>query len=314
MNFFMNSQITLGVKILEVIFIIMGLTLIYTGIKNLKDENNPSPIGTAVFWCTFGVLIAFGRWIPTQLCGALVLLMTIPGIMKKVKVGKNDIPNPLHTKEMAKKIGLKLFIPALAIGMSALYFVMFTKLGALVGVGVGVIISMIILMVYSEENKPTTFLNDGKRLLDAVGPLSILPMLLASLGAIYTKAGVGTVIATIVGKFIPEGNVNLGIIVFAIGMALFTMIMGNAFAAITVITVGIGGPFVLAHGANPTVIGMLALTCGYCGTLLTPMAANFNIVPVAMLEMKDKNGVIKNQAFVALSMLVFQIIYMIISK
>lgn len=289
MNFFMNSQITLGVKILEVIFIIMGLTLIYTGIKNLKDENNPSPIGTAVFWCTFGVLIAFGRWIPTQLCGALVLLMTIPGIMKKVKVGKNDIPNPLHTKEMAKKIGLKLFIPALAIGMSALYFVMFTKLGALVGVGVGVIISMIILMVYSEENKPTTFLNDGKRLLDAVGPLSILPMLLASLGAIYTKAGVGTVIATIVGKFIPEGNVNLGIIVFAIGMALFTMIMGNAFAAITVITVGIGGPFVLAHGANPTVIGMLALTCGYCGTLLTPMAANFNIVPVAMLEMKDKN-------------------------
>lgn len=314
MNFFMNSQITLGVKILEVIFIIMGLTLIYTGIKNLKDENNPSPIGTAVFWCTFGVLIAFGRWIPTQLCGALVLLMTIPGIMKKVKVGKNDIPNPLHTKEMAKKIGLKLFIPALAIGMSALYFVMFTKLGALVGVGVGVIISMIILMVYSEENKPTTFLNDGKRLLDAVGPLSILPMLLASLGAIYTKAGVGTVIATIVGKFIPEGNVNLGIIVFAIGMALFTMIMGNAFAAITVITVGIGGPFVLAHGANPTVIGMLALTCGYCGTLLTPMAANFNIVPVAMLEMKDKNGVIKNQAFVAISMLVFQIIYMIFSK
>ena len=191
---------------------------------------------------------------------------------------------------------------------------MFTKLGALVGVGVGVIISMIILMVYSEENKPTTFLNDGKRLLDAVGPLSILPMLLASLGAIYTKAGVGTVIATIVGKFIPEGNVNLGIIVFAIGMALFTMIMGNAFAAMTGITVGIGGPFVLAHGANPTVIGMLALTCGYCGTLLTPMAANFNIVPVAMLEMKDKNGVIKNQAFVALSMLVFQIIYMIISK
>lgn len=314
MNFFMDSQITLGVKILEVIFIIMGFTLIYTGMKNLKDENNPSPIGTAVFWCTFGVLIAFGRWIPTQLCGALVLLMTIPGIMKKVKVGKNDIPNPLHTKEMAKKIGLKLFIPALAIGMSALYFVMFTKLGALVGVGVGVIISMIILMVYSEENKPTTFLNDGKRLLDAVGPLSILPMLLASLGAIYTKAGVGTVIATIVGKFIPEGNMNIGIIVFAIGMALFTMIMGNAFAAITVITVGIGGPFVLAHGANPTVIGMLALTCGYCGTLLTPMAANFNIVPVAMLEMKDKNGVIKNQAFVAISMLVFQIIYMIISK
>ena len=96
-----------------------------------------------------------------------------------------------------------------------------------------------------------------------------------------------------------------------IGMAVFTMIMGNAFAAITVITVGIGGPFVLAYGADPITIGMLALTCGYCGTLCTPMAANFNIVPVAILNMKDRWGVIKNQVIVAGIMLVFQICYMI---
>ncbi|MFR3060557.1 MAG: 5-oxoproline transporter, DUF979 family subunit [Holdemanella porci] len=76
-------------------------------------------------------------------------------------------------------------------------------------------------------------------------------------------------------------------------MAVFTMIMGNAFAAITVMTVGIGAPFVLQYGADPVVIGSLALTCGYCGTLCTPMAVNFNMVPVAILEMKDKNGVIK---------------------
>ena len=97
-------------------------------------------------------------------------------------------------------------------------------------------------------------------------------------------------------------------------MVLFTMIMGNAFAAITVMTVGIGAPFVLAYGANPVVIGMIALTCGYCGTLLTPMAANFNILPVAILNMKDRWGVIKNQVLVALIMLVFQICYMIVLK
>jgi len=95
---------------------------------------------------------------------------------------------------------------------------------------------------------------------------------------------------------------------------IFTMIMGNAFAAITVMTVGIGAPFVLAYGANPAVIAMLALTCGYCGTLLTPMAANFNIVPVAILDMKDKMGVIKVQILPAIFMIVFQIIYMIIFK
>ena len=97
-------------------------------------------------------------------------------------------------------------------------------------------------------------------------------------------------------------------------MVLFTMIMGNAFAAITVMTVGIGAPFVLAYGANPVVIGMIALTCGYCGTLMTPMAANFNIVPVAFPNMKDRWGVIKNQVLVGLIMLVFQICYMIVLK
>ena len=97
-------------------------------------------------------------------------------------------------------------------------------------------------------------------------------------------------------------------------MMLFAMIMGNAFAAITVMTVGIGAPFVLAYGADPAVIGILALTCGYCGTLCTPMAANFNIVPVAMLDMKDRMGVVKKQVLPALVMIVVQIVYMLIAQ
>lgn len=95
-------------------------------------------------------------------------------------------------------------------------------------------------------------------------------------------------------------------------MVIFTMIMGNAYAAITVMTVGIGAPFVLALGADPTVVGMLALTIGFCGTLLTPMAANFNIVPVAMLDMKNRFGVIKNQLVIAVFMILFQIGYMLL--
>ena len=43
-----------------------------------------------------------------------------------------------------------------------------------------------------------------------------------------------------------------------------------------------------------------------------PMAANFNMVPVAVLEMKDKNGVIKKQVLIGIIMLILQIIYMII--
>ncbi len=315
MSFFTSPDFTLGAKLLEIIYIVMGLIAIYTGVKNAADKENPSRVGTGVFWCVLGIVLAFGRWIPPVADGALIVIMTIPAIFKKVKIGKSEVPTEASASKMFDKIGMKIFVPALSIGLFAIIFAIFFKtLGALVGIGAGIIVSIIILMVYSKENKPGVFLKDSERLLSTVGPLSMLPMLLASLGAIFTQAGVGDVIADLVGKVIPRGNVNVGIVVFAIGMALFTMIMGNAFAAITVMTVGIGAPFVLNYGADPVVIGMIALTCGYCGTLCTPMAANFNIVPVAMLDMKDRFGVIKNQVIPAVILLVFQIVYMIVLK
>jgi uncharacterized membrane protein len=315
MGFFTGSEFTMGEKLLEVLYIVMGLVSIYTGVKNARDKENSARVGTAVFWCALGVVMAFGRWIPPVGNGILVVIMTLPAIFRKVKIGKSDVPTEEYTEKMYEKIGMKIFIPALSIGIFAIIFAIFFKtLGALVGIGFGIIVSIITLMIFSKDNKPSVFLNDSERLLSTVGPLSMLPMLLASLGAIFTAAGVGDVIANLVGKIIPEGNVNVGIIVFAIGMALFTMIMGNAFAAITVMTVGIGAPFVLSYGADPVLIGMLALTCGYCGTLCTPMAANFNIVPVAMLDMKDRFGVIKNQVIPAIILLVFQIVYMIVLK
>ena len=312
MSFFTSADITLGTKLLEVVYIVMGLITIYTGVKNARDKENPSRVGTAVFWCALGIVLAFGRWIPAMIDGILVIVMTLPAIFGKVKIGKSEAPSEKSVDQRYNAIGMKIFAPALSIGVFAILFAIFLPdLGAIVGIGAGIIVSVILLMAFSKENTPKVFLQDSERLLSTVGPLSMLPMLLASLGAVFTAAGVGEVISEIVGNVIPKGNVNVGIIVFAIGMALFTMIMGNAFAAITVMTVGIGAPFVLQYGADPVVIGMLALTCGYCGTLCTPMAANFNIVPIAMLDMKNRFGVIKNQIIPAIILLTVQIIYML---
>lgn len=314
MKFFLDSTVTMSVKLLEILYIFMGAISIYAGVKTLLDKEHKSSVPTAVFWIALGIVLAFGRWIPSLVNGIIVVVMAIPAMFKKVKPGKDTSASKEYTKAASDRIGNKIFIPTLMMGVWAIIFAVFTKISALVGVGVGVIVAVIILMMFSRDNKPKVFLDDSKHLLDMVGPLSMLPMLLASLGAIFTAAGVGPVIAGYVAKVIPQGNVNVGIIVFAIAMALFTMIMGNAFAAITVITVGIGVPFVLAYGANPTIIGMLALTCGYCGTLCTPMAANFNIVPVAILDMKGRYNVIKNQLIVAGLLLIFQIGYMLIAK
>lgn len=300
---------------LNVVWVIIGLITIYAGIKNLLDKENPSRVGTAVFWCSFGIVCGFGSWLPAKVSGVLVLIMCLPPVFKKVKIGKTDNPTKEHTEQQFKKIGMKIFVPAFSVAVCSLFFALFSNMSSMVAITVGVIVAMILLMAFdAKQNKPAVFLNDSERFLGITGPLSMLPQLLGCLGGVFTAAGVGDVIAQLVEKIVPKGNVNIGIIVYAIGMVLFTMIMGNAFAAITVMTVGIGAPFVLAYGANPVVIGMLALTCGYCGTLLTPMAANFNILPVAILNMKDRWGAIKNQVLVAIFMLVFQICYMIVLK
>lgn len=300
---------------LNVVWVIIGLITIYAGIKNLLDKENPSRVGTAVFWCSFGIVCGFGSWLPAKVSGVLVLIMCLPPIFKKVKIGKTDNPTKEHTEQQFKKIGMKIFVPAFSVAVCSLFFALFSNMSSMVAITVGVIVAMVLLMAFdAKQNKPAVFLNDSERFLGITGPLSMLPQLLGCLGGVFTAAGVGDVIAQLVEKIVPKGNVNIGIIVYAIGMVLFTMIMGNAFAAITVMTVGIGAPFVLAYGANSVVIGMLALTCGYCGTLLTPMAANFNILPVAILNMKDRWGAIKNQVLVAIFMLVFQICYMIVLK
>ena len=317
MSFFTSADVTLASKVMEVIYIIIGLLCINCGVKNLKDKENSEPVGTFIFWAVLGVVIALGRWLPALVSGILVVVMCLPAIFKKVKKGAVNAATKAETEAAYEKIGMKIFAPTLSIGVMAVICAI-TGLGiglsALNGVAIGVLVSVILLMIMNKENKPSTFLNDSERMLSTVGPLSMLPMLLACLGTVFTKAGVGDVISDLVSHIIPEGNVNAGIVVYAIGMMLFTMIMGNAYAAITVMTVGIGYPFVLAHGANPVVIGMLALTCGFCGTLCTPMAANFNTVPVALLDMKKPMGVIKNQVPVAIIMLVVQIVIMIMLK
>lgn len=306
---------TFNATLLDVVWIIVGLITIYAGIKNLMDKENPSRVGTAIFWCSFGVVCAFGSWLPAKVSGMLVIIMCLPSIFKKVKVGASNAPSKEHMHKQYEKIGMKIFIPAFCVAIFSLAAAFFTNISSMIAITFGVIVAVIVLMAFdAKENKPVVFLKDSERFLSIMGPLCMLPQLLGCLGGVFTEAGVGEVVANIVEKIVPKGNVNIGIVVFAIGMALFTMVMGNAFAAITVMTVGIGAPFVLAYGADPALIGMLALTCGYCGTLLTPMAANFNIVPVAILNMKDRWGVIKNQIAIAFIMLAVQIGYMILMK
>jgi uncharacterized membrane protein len=50
------------------------------------------------------------------------------------------------------------------------------------------------------------------------------------------------------------------------------------------------------------------MLAGFCGTLMTPMAANFNLVPASLLELKDQYGVIRAQVATAVPMLALNIL------
>ena len=296
-------------KILELMYIICGIVLVVSGIYAFKDEKNAKRVGSGIFWVLFGILFMAGPYMNKVLVGAVLLVMGALTATKNVKIGSLANSSEEFRNAQAERIGNTLFVPALSIGVVAFAVAQFTKLGGLVGLGVGALVALVLTMVVTKEN-PKYIPYDSTRMLQQMGATVILPQLLGALGAVFAKAGVGDVIAGIMGGVIPEGSRLLGVIGYCVGMALFTMVMGNAFAAFAVITAGIGVPFVIGLGANPVLVGALGLTAGYCGTLMTPMAANFNIVPASILEMEDKNGVIKAQVPQASLLLILHIVVM----
>lgn len=182
-----------------------------------------------------------------------------------------------------------------------------TTLITLFSMTVGTLTGLIMAIRLTRE-KLSQPVQEARRLLDSVGWAFILPQILAVLGLLFTAAGVGNSITWLTDHYLAVESRFIAVVVYALGMALLTMVMGNAFAAFPIVTAGIGIPILmLQHGGNPAVIASIGMFSGYCGTLMTPMAANYNIVPAALLSLPDKNAVIKAQIPTAILLLVANI-------
>lgn len=296
--------------IAEVFYCVIGLVFAATGYNALTNKDCEKPVTTAIFWFLIAASFMVGPYIPTWITGLIVVLLAVLSGLGLVKPAARHIPTAKETRDNADKYGYKSFIPPVCLALVAVLVATFLpNLGANNAIGISAAVALIVAYIIFKPGLSTPF-KDGVRLNDNVGSTGILPQVLSALGSLFTAAGVGAVIAAGVGGLIPEGNHLIAVIFYCVGMALFTMIMGNGFAAFAVITVGIGYPFLIAQGANPLVVGALGLTAGYCGTLMTPMAANFNIMPAALLETKNKYRIIMTQLPVALIMLVIHIILM----
>ena len=295
---------------LDYVYLLVGIILFIFAIQSFLDKEHKYRIGTGLFWLLYSVSFIFGSYLSKEINGWLVIAMAVIVLVKQLGKG-NYFESAIEFKKgEAVRIGNVIFVPALLVGIITFVIGFFTKLGALVGLGIAAIIAMCAALYITKGTLNQGF-HEGRRLIDAIGWTAILSQLLAALGYLFNLAGVGKIISSAVASVVPADNVFLVVVAYCIGMVIFTMIMGNAFAAFAMITSAIGIPMlVVTHGANPAAVGAIAMLAGYCGTLMTPMAANFNIVPVALLEMRDQYGVIKAQLPIALIMLVLNILLM----
>lgn len=304
---------------LEMWYVLIGFILLASAINGFRSIKDNRRFGVFAFWGILAVLFAAGPYLPNKLNGILVIVMGLLSALKLVNLGDIKQVSDQFRMDASNKHGYTIFIPSLIIAFGAFLFAsILPKIGGdalsatdfgYIAIGLSAVMGLVSLIIITRS--PSRYIvEDGARLVRTMGSFLILPQLLGALGAIFTAAGLGDVVAYVVGSVIPEGNIFLGVVAYVVGMALFTMIMGNGFAAFTVITVGVGIPFVIAQGANPVIASALAMTAGFCGTLMTPMAANFNIVSATLLETKNEYTVIKYQVPFALTLLVAHVFLM----
>ncbi len=308
---------------IELIYVIVGLCVGIIALLTALDISNPRRYWTALFWGLFAFTMLFGKIVPGAVTGAMVIAMALIAGLGGVRHGHHPMPPEADRHAQARRLGHRLFLPVLTIPVFTVIGTLFlkdVKIGGLAlldpanltlaAYGSSCVLAFLAVMAVTSSG-PMQPLRGGRRLLDAIGWAAVLPQSLAMLGAVFAAAGVGKVVADLVGGIIPADSRFLACAVYAIGMALFTMVMGNAFAAFPVMTAGIGLPLLVRqHGGDPAAMAAIGMFSGYCGTLMTPMAANFNIVPAALLDLPDQNGVIKAQIPTAIPLLCVNVLLM----
>jgi uncharacterized membrane protein len=308
------------------LYVFTGAIFASFALASARNAGNRKRWGNAAFWSLLAVSFWFGDLFGDIGNGVLVLALVALAGFHLLGRAPGESTSVEERERLSQRHGNKLFLPALIIPFTAFIGTLLfdytplegsglidAKAVTLVLLGVGVIVALVVC--YWWLKPPTTAaIDEGGRLANAIGWALVLPQMLAALGAVFAAAGVGTIIGHVAAEILPHGSVFLAVLLYALGMVIFTMIMGNAFAAFPVMVAAIGIPILIQQdGGKAAVIGAVGMLAGYCGTLMTPMAANFNIVPAALLELKNQYGVVKVQIATAIPLLIANIVILYVA-
>ncbi|SOZ34242.1 MULTISPECIES: DUF979 domain-containing protein [Cupriavidus] len=306
---------------IEYLYWLAGLVLAITALMTFTDRAHPRRLSTGLFWLLYAIVFLVGDRLPPAAVGIGAVVMALIAGFGGVGHGRHESLPEAERRASASRLGNKLFIPALLIPLVTVIGTMLFKdvrIGGVplldpknvtfVSLGIGCLISLAVVCWLTRDTV-TQGLRESRRLTESLGWALVLPQMLAMLGLVFADAGVGKAVAHLTTAYINLDYKLVAVAVYCVGMALFTVIMGNGFAAFPVMTGGVGVPILVGmFGGNPAVMAAIGMFSGYCGTLMTPMAANFNIVPAALLELDDKNAVIRAQVPTALAILAANIV------
>jgi uncharacterized membrane protein len=305
------------------IYVLIGLLFLVIAALSAGDTANPRRFTTALFWLLFATSFLAGDLIGDLGNGVLVLAMALVAGFGGLGTGKVASTSVEERRASSLKWGNLLFAIALIVPVVTLAGTFLlksihigevpladAKQATLISLAIGAVIAAVTAVLVLRQPLASPF-QEGRRLVDAIGWAALLPQMLASLGAVFALAGVGKVVGDLAAQYVPSDNLFLAVTVFCVGMALFTTVMGNAFAAFPVLMAGVGIPFLIQRfGGDPAGVAAIGMLAGFCGTLVTPLAANFNIVPAALLELRDRNLVIRMQIPTAIMLLVVNTVLM----
>lgn len=306
---------------LNVFFWILGILLIVIGGVIVSDRAHPKRFLAGAFWIVYGIVFLAGDKLPADVVGILVVAMALVAGFGGVVGGKPKVPAEQARRDSALRLGNRLFLPALTIPLVTVIGTLLAphlvfdgtalidpKNATLASFGLGCVAAFAFACILTRD-RPQQGVLEARRLVDVLSWAVVLPQMLGMLGLVFADAGVGKAVAHVTTAYVNLDAKLVAVAVYCIGMALFTVIMGNGFAAFPVMTGGIGVPVLIGmFHANPAPLAAIGMFSGYCGTLLTPMAANYNIVPAALLELRDKYGVIRAQVPTAFALLAVNIV------
>lgn len=308
---------------LPLVYLLAGLMFAAFAGLSAADRENRKRFGNAAFWGLFAVSFLAGDRLGDLGNGFLALALALIAGAGQLGVGAPKTTAPEERESLAATYGARLFVPALVIPVLVLAGsltlkrlslhgapVVDPKQATLISLAFAALVAAILAQLMFRQPAAAS-VQEGRRLMDLVGWAALLPQMLAALGAVFAIAGVGKTIGEIAVQITPVDSRFAAVAAYCLGMAAFTVMMGNAFAAFPVMTGGIALPLVVGrfHG-DPAVVCAIGMLSGFCGTLLTPLAANFNLVPAALLQLKDRYAVIRAQAPTAVLMLIVNVVLM----